>query len=500
MDNNDTVVVLHTASGDIAIEFFDKDAPNHVQNFIELSENGFYDKTLFHRIIPGFMIQGGDPSTKMGEATKGTWGTGGPDTMISQEFNDIKHVRGIVSMARSNDPNSAGSQFFIVHADSPFLDGQYTVFGRIITQESFETLDTIVSLETTGTTPNDWIKTEILSVDILNKSELTEILDLESPVRTSPSLSIPDNIPVDDQPYENIELGIRFMAPAGWLIQEPEKTGPQVPDVVAVTNGNTLINPAISLTVSDAANLTLEQHIDERKKTIQPAIESGELAISNEEYGELSGRETYTINAVGIFQISNSAETVQFTEVTFLDNDKLYVATLTTSDSEYETYLDQFQISLESLTILDSEMVDGQTQTDDNNNQTQTKTDDDNNNGCLIATAAYGSELSPQVQLLREIRDDTLLQTESGTAFMNTFNQIYYSFSPTIADWERENPTFKEIVKITITPLLASLAILNYVDIDSEAQMLGFGIGLVVLNIGMYFATPTIIAYRIFRK
>ena len=121
----------------------------------------------------------------------------------------------------------------------------------------------------------------------------------------------------------------------------------------------------------------------------------------------------------------------------------------------------------------------------------------DGGGGCLIATAAFGSELAPQVQFLREIRDNTVLQTESGSAFMTGFNQFYYSFSPTIADYERENIAFKEAVKITITPMLTSLAILNYVDIDSEEEMLGYGIGIILLNIGMYFVAPAVVIFKI---
>ena len=112
--------------------------------------------------------------------------------------------------------------------------------------------------------------------------------------------------------------------------------------------------------------------------------------------------------------------------------------------------------------------------------------------GCLIATAAYGSEMAPQVQFLREIRDGKIMATESGTAFMTGFNQFYYSFSPAVADYERENPMFKEAVKVALTPLLTSLAILNYVDIDTEQEMLGYGIGVILLNIGMYFVAPAI--------
>ena len=117
--------------------------------------------------------------------------------------------------------------------------------------------------------------------------------------------------------------------------------------------------------------------------------------------------------------------------------------------------------------------------------------------GCLIATAAFGSELAPQVQMLREIRDNTVLSTSSGMAFMSGFNEFYYSFSPTIADWERENPTFQEAVRITITPLLTSLSILNYVNIHSEAEMLGYGISLIILNLGMYIVAPAVVIIKL---
>jgi len=117
--------------------------------------------------------------------------------------------------------------------------------------------------------------------------------------------------------------------------------------------------------------------------------------------------------------------------------------------------------------------------------------------GCLIATATYGSELAPQVQMLREIRDNSLLQTESGRFFMESFNQFYYSFSPGIADLERENPVFKEAVKLTITPLLSSLSLLNYVDMDSEFEVLGYGISLILLNVGMYFVLPALVVHRV---
>jgi len=120
--------------------------------------------------------------------------------------------------------------------------------------------------------------------------------------------------------------------------------------------------------------------------------------------------------------------------------------------------------------------------------------------GCLIATATYGSELAPQVQQLRELRDNSLLQTASGISFMSGFNQFYYTFSPTVADWERESPIFRETVKLTITPMLSTLSILNYADIHSEQQMLGYGIGIILLNAGIYFGIPAVLIFVIRKK
>jgi len=123
-----------------------------------------------------------------------------------------------------------------------------------------------------------------------------------------------------------------------------------------------------------------------------------------------------------------------------------------------------------------------------------------NNGGCLIATATFGSELAPQVQFLRELRDNTVMSTSSGTSFMTGFNAIYYSFSPAIADLERQSPIFKEMVKIAITPLLSSLSLLIFADIDSESEMLGYGIGVILLNIGMYFVAPAIVIVKISQR
>jgi len=133
--------VIETKYGKMVMKFFSENAPGHVQNFKNLTKQGFYDETTFHRVIPGFMIQGGDPNSK--DDDRANDGIGGPGYSISAEFNDISHKRGIVSMARSQDPNSAGSQFFIVVKSYPSLDHQYTVFGEII--EGMDVADKIVA-------------------------------------------------------------------------------------------------------------------------------------------------------------------------------------------------------------------------------------------------------------------------------------------------------------------------------------------------------------------
>jgi cyclophilin family peptidyl-prolyl cis-trans isomerase len=125
------VAVIETRHGKIVLRFFNDKAPLHVKNFKELAAKGFYDNTLFHRVIPGFMIQGGDPNTK-DHANRSRHGMGGPGHNVKAEFNDVSHVRGILSMARAQDPDSAGSQFFVVQKAAPFLDKNYTVFGQVV--------------------------------------------------------------------------------------------------------------------------------------------------------------------------------------------------------------------------------------------------------------------------------------------------------------------------------------------------------------------------------
>ena len=466
----DPVVVLETNLGNITIEFFYNDAPKHVENFIKLSQSGFYDGTLFHRIIPGFMIQGGDPNTIEGNPS--TWGTGGPKTSVDAEFNTIKHNRGIVSMARSADPNSGGSQFFIVHADSNFLDEQYTVFGRIITEESFETLDKIASVETTQDRPQDPEQVRITKVTIVNRSEVSNILELQEPERTESTITPSTG----NQKYESTEHEIGFSVPEGWLLQTPNKTTPNSPDVVAVGPKIGAINPVISLTVEETNQRTMDDLIFNKTETIKQVVEAGNLDIISQEKISVNGNQAYAINAIGTFFSNNESFDVKFREIMIFDTEKVYTFAYSNGVNEFDSQLPRFEETIDSFEILSQNKEGG---------------------GYLIATATYGSELAPQVQQLREIRDNLILSTKSGTAFMSGFNQFYYSFSPMIADLERENPLFKEAVKITLTPLLTSLSILNYVDVNSEESVLGYGISLIILNIGMYFIAPTIIIYKI---
>ncbi|MGY5151333.1 MAG: peptidylprolyl isomerase [Candidatus Nitrosopumilus sp. bin_6a] len=467
----DPVVVLETNLGNITIEFFYNDAPKHVENFIKLSQSGFYDGTLFHRIIPGFMIQGGDPNTIEGDPS--TWGTGGPKTSVDAEFNTIKHNRGIVSMARSADPNSGGSQFFIVHADSNFLDEQYTVFGRIVTEESFETLDKIASVETTSQDrPQDPEQVRITKVTIVNRSEVSNILELQEPERTESTITPSTG----NQKYESTEHEIGFSVPEGWLLQTPNKTTPNSPDVVAVGPKIGAINPVISLTVEETNQRTMDDLIFNKTETIKQVVEAGNLDIISQEKISVNGNQAYVINAIGTFFSNNESFDVKFREIMIFDTEKVYTFAYSNGVNEFDSQLPRFEETIDSFEILSQNKEGG---------------------GCLIATATYGSELAPQVQQLREIRDNLILSTKSGTAFMSGFNQFYYSFSPMIADLERENPLFKEAVKVTLTPLLTSLSILNYVDVNSEESVLGYGISLIILNIGMYFVAPTIIIYKI---
>ena len=416
----DPVVVIETSLGNLVIELFPSYATEHVKNFLFLSSNGYYDGTLFHRIIPGFMIQGGDPNTKDGDPS--TWGQGGPDTKLDAEFNNIKHNRGIVSMARSADPNSAGSQFFIVHQDSNFLDGEYTAFGRLASEESFETLDKIAAV-TTGTSdrPVDPEQVRIIKTSIIPTATVSGYIPFVEPELTG--IVTPTTEPISNPIFESQELGITFSAPVGWLLQQPDGNISGSPDVAAVGPKIDGINPVISLTIKDQGDKTIDELITEKNNVLAEAVYLNKLEILEQKKIKPN---VYQTEAIGNFEVDDKTLKIKFLEVMILSEQKSYTFAYSSTVDNFNNDISKFQESLDSFRILSQE---SSIMTSSENESSE------EGGGCLIATAAYGSEMSPQVQMLREIRDNQLMNTESGSAFMSAFNNVYYSFSPAIADY-----------------------------------------------------------------
>ena len=498
-----------TEPGKLIVELFFDDAPNTAESFLKLSESDYYTNTLFHRIIPGFMIQGGDPNSK-NWAFPSEWGVGGEKYgggNLEAEFNNIKHDRGIVSMARSTHPDSAGSQFFIVHEKSPHLDGQYTVFGRIITPESYDTLDKIANLEVASNnkplepTLAEIKKTEIITINDFTKGEIT----LNPPERGS-------WLPAVEKRYSNAEYGFSFMTQTEWMLQV-SPGGPADPVLMALGVKQNGITPSITFEALETNDATFKEYFAPRLQGYHELDDpEGDFHILSEKYFTTNnGHESLEVIAVQTVLINNPnpderekilegseilETTVKFKQVFLGGTDFHYVIS-------YANHIDYFDEGLASYDkIIDSFLITAAVKSDTTPESEVAVLDDKNlneteNGGCLIATATFGTEMAPQVQFLREIRDNIVLQTESGTSFMTGFNQFYYSFSPTIADYERENPIFKEAVKLAITPLLASLTLLQFADIDSESEMLGYGIGVILLNVGMYFVIPAVFIMKI---
>ena len=482
--NADKVVIFHTEFGELTIELFSDAAPNTTENFLKLSESGFYDETIFHRIIKGFMIQGGDPNSKDSDQSK--WGQGDAGYDLEAEFNNIKHNRGIVSMARSMHPDSAGSQFFIVHENSSHLDGQYTVFGRLITEESYDTLDKIANLEVgKNNIPIQLLKAKIIKTEVVKRSSLENL-----PYYFTPEL-MDEGVIKDLSRYSNAEYGFSFMPQKGWVLQEGAF---QSDSVVLMALGLEKNNrtPSIVFEAFESNNITLNAFFEPRLEEYSKLDDGVKFVILSEEFREIN---EYVVFEVIALQTLESSEIIKFKQVFLGGTNFHYVI----SYANHTDYFDEGLVGFDN--IIDSFLVTqysesanseaGIVNLDDKNlNETE-------NGGCLIATATFGTEMAPQVQFLREIRDNIVLQTNSGTSFMMGFNQFYYSFSPTIADYERENPIFKEAVKLAITPLLASLTLLQFADIDSESEMLGYGISIILLNVIMYFGVPAVFIMKI---
>jgi peptidyl-prolyl cis-trans isomerase B (cyclophilin B) len=506
-ENDDKIVIMHTNSGPLIIELFPDDAPNTAENFLKLTESGFYDNLIFHRIIKGFMIQGGDPLSKYGEdgfINIGQWGTGDAGYEIPAEFNTIKHNRGIISMARGTDIDSASSQFFIVHKNSNFLDGKYTAFGKLLTEESYVTLDKIANLQTTSKDiPNDLHASQIIKASVITRA------DIENP--PSPEelehLDESNSKPTISGRYVNTEYDFSLLPPKGWTIlyAEPD-SGPNDPVITFLGQKKKLLQgideyaPYIYVNVNKLGDKTFQESLDNRiaqyhkmdqGKAIQ--IQSERMTTITSEQGKSYGAYLLTAKQMGVIP------PVSFAQAIISHTDFIYGITYANHEQHFETDMIFFDNLLKSFATAtqDSEPDISELLEEVGIKTTEQETTESQGGGCLIATAAFGSEMAPQVQFLRELRDNTVLQTESGFTFMTGFNQFYYSFSPAIADYERENPAFKEAVKITLTPLLASLTLLQYADIDSESEMLGYGIGVILLNIGMYFIAPAVMIMKV---
>ena len=489
--NSDPVVVIETNLGKMIIDFFPFEAPNHVKNFVISSSNGYYEGTLFHRIIPGFMIQGGDPNSISGDPN--TWGQGGPSEKLDAEFNDIKHNRGIVSMARSQDPNSAGSQFFIVHKDSNFLDEQYTVFGRLATQESFETLDKIAAVQTgANDRPANPEQVRILSTSLEPRHLHPNLLELGEPERVHTQILTKST---GDRTYSNEELGIKFDVPPGWSLQTTSKSNEAAPDVIVLGPKIDDLNPYISLTIRNIGDQTIDELILQKNNNLKEASTLNQLQIIDQSKIKTN---VHQMSVVQKILINNNELTVKLQDVSILVDQKLYTFTYATSLDNFKINLEIFNDTLNSFEILSQQPPKSSEDPLLLKISDRNSSEEEEGGGCLIATAAYGSELAPQVQMLREIRDNQLMNTESGSAFMTTFNEAYYSFSPYIADMEREHPMFKEAVKLGLTPMLSTLTIME--SAETESEVLGLGLSVIALNLGLYLGAPTIIIVGIKKR
>lgn len=500
---DDRVAVLETQMGTIIIEFFPTAAPNHVSNFVALTESGFYDGTLFHRIISGFMIQGGDPNTVSGDPR--TWGTGGPPHSVDAEFNDIPHDRGIVSMARSQDPNSAGSQFFIVHQNSNFLDGQYTVFGRIVTEQSFETLDAIAAAETGAQDrPVDPEPVRIQSIRMADRSAIASLPDepVEPPVQQQQQQPAQNPLTPSasgEQIYDSPRLGITFAAPPGWLVQEPGRSDPDVPDVVAVgprTAGGT---PQIYVFVNDAGQSTLEQLVSARTAEIREVLSAEDFATFEQEPTVVAGMQAHAMRVTETIALNNATAKVSLIETLVYGDGQYYTLSYANIPERFDDMMPHYQRMLDTFAVKEAAAQDTPPEAipadppspSQSQEQSEAAPDESEAGGCLIATAAFGSELEPQIQSMRELRDGTVMSTSSGAAFMSGFNAVYYSFSPAVADLEREHPAFRDAVRAFITPMISSLSILGAAEAGSDLDVIAYGSAVILLNAGLYVAAPS---------
>jgi peptidyl-prolyl cis-trans isomerase B (cyclophilin B) len=457
------------------------------------------------------MIQAGDPNTKDPDVDRKFWGQGGPGYQINEEFNTLQHDRGIVSMARSADPNTAGSQFFIVDRDSNHLDGQYTVFGRLIPgiPSSFHALDLITTLDTdANNAPLNLLEATILTATVLDPYTSSGLVPAD---RNQSVIEREKRLGGVSDTYHNSLHKVAFDIPYRWSVTEA--TGQQFGVIMEPTDLEHNVAKQIESSGFVPKVLVTSDNRDPMEdagvSTAFFSVAGGDdpKVLSNYVFENDAGRKGHLI--ITTQDLQTPTETTQFKiiQLSFINSNFQYSIIYVNVTEWFRYELGAFRQTVENFEI----MIDGKMQPIDFDDSpvfrqliadAKVKPEPESLppvriGGCLIATATYGSELAPQVQLLREIRDNTVLQTQSGTLFMTAFNQFYYSFSPAVADYERENTIFKETVKLTLTPLLMSLTLLQHTDIDSEYEMLGYGISIILLNIGMYFVAPAVLITKI---
>ncbi len=506
-------VLITMNDGTLMIELFPEDAPNTVDNFLKLVESGYYDGMIFHRIVPGFVIQTGDPNTKDLEVDRSLWGTGGPGYSIDEEFNTLQHDRGMISMARSHDVDSAGSQFFIVQKDSDFLDAKYTVFGRLVPgTHSIAALDFIANIPTDSRdAPLDVSKATIITAKILDAFSTS---DFPGPDRNDSIVKHSKLHGGQLDTYVSTAHKLKFDLPYRWIVVEEGK-GDYLDLVIEPSSGehNTQLQIDETGFTPKLLLFSEERNVRTDGTEVSPgtfSVQGGDKPkiLSDYIFENDDGRYAHLMVASQNYQTQTETVKFKIMQIHFANSEFNYSVIYINVAEWFRYEINAFDAVVKNFEI----MYDGNQQPinfasepifkriiADARAEAEIESPPPARvgGGCLIATASYGSELALQVQQLREIRDDIVLQTESGSTFMMGFNQFYYSFSPMIADYERENPVFKEAVKLIITPLLTSLTLLQYVDIDSESDMLGYGIGIILLNIGMYFITPAVLITKI---
>ncbi|MDC0211393.1 hypothetical protein OAK30_02905 [Candidatus Nitrosopelagicus sp.] len=343
----------------------------------------------------------------------------------------------------------------------------------------------------------------ILSTTNENSRFYKDIVNIVNSIKITKSILESKNPESSD--YVNEKYGFSFTPPKGWNIEnfeswdevevETRSIKGMMQPIVRYTYTNSIAEynpPTMVVMIVDSQrawnlsddNLSKESIAEGFLDGMRSSGHQGELVSSNMEkmpggiHIEAKSDVLMNLGLTKLFPIKMDFHGWMF------EDGLIYYYIYSAESSEYDRFEPEFTKSVNTFSF------ESQVEQSPKNNNSE-------GGGCLIATAAFGSEMAPQVQFLREIRDNTVMTTQSGTAFMTGFNQFYYSFSPAVADYERENPVFKEAVKVTLTPMLTSLTLLNYVEVDTEEEMLGYGISIILLNIGMYFVMPAVLIISI---